>query len=956
MPDSSSLLGQTVSHYRIVEKLGGGGMGVVYKAEDTKLHRFVALKFLPERFAPDSQALSRFDREAQAASALNHPNICTIHEIGEHNGKPFIAMEFLEGATLMHRISGKPLPVEQVLELGIEIADALSAAHKKGIIHRDIKPTNLFVTNSEHAKILDFGLAKLVPGGGALNLSAMSTASESEQLTQRGSAIGTIPYMSPEQVRGEELDARTDLFSFGVVLYEMVTGVQPFRGETSGVIAEAILNRSPVAPVRLNPDLPAKLEEVINRALEKDRKLRCQSAADIRADLQRLQRDSNSGRPAAAATQADSKPAAKSSRLAWEAVAGATVLVIGLAVGGWLIFSRKVHPLTDKDTIVLADFTNRTGDPVFDGTLRQGLSVQLEQSPFLSIVSDQQIQQTLQMMGEKPDVKLTPEIARELCQRTASAAALDGAIAQIGTQYLLTLKAVNCVSGETLASTEVQARDKNQVLDALGKTASEIRNKLGESLSTVQKFDTPLEQATTPSLEALQTLSSGSKVAFTTGSAAAIPFFKHAIELDPNFAFAYAYLGRLSGDVGESSAAADYTRKAYELREGTSEPEKYFITTSFHMVVTGDMEKAEQTCELWIQAYPRSPAPHMFLSGFIYPSLGQYKKGLEEGQEAVRLNPNNPIPYSILMLNNLSLDRLEDAKSAYARALKRNLTRPTFHPSLYGIAFLQKDPVEMGQEVAWSAGKPGVEDVMLELESATAAYSGRLKEARDFSNRAVASAQRAEEEERAAGYVAGGALVEALFGNVAEARQRAARALGISTNREAQYGIALALGFAGDAARAEAIAKDLAKELPEATLVQFNYLPTIHAQTAIGHKDYPKAIEVLQAAAPYELAVLHFTAFAAALYPAYLRGEAYLTAHQGSEAAVEFQKILDHRGIVLNEPIAALAHLEIGRAYAIQGDTAKAKAAYQDFLTLWKDADPDIPILITAKAEYAKLH
>jgi tetratricopeptide (TPR) repeat protein/predicted Ser/Thr protein kinase len=948
------MIGQTISHYRILEKLGDGGMGVVYKAEDTKLHRFVALKFFPDGFAPDSQALSRFDREAQAASALNHPNICTIHEIGEHNGQPFIAMEFMEGTTLKHRISGKPLPLEEVLELGIEIADALGAAHSKGIIHRDIKPANIFVTERGHAKILDFGLAKLLPAGGALNLSAMPTASESEHLTQLGTAIGTITYMSPEQVRGEELDARTDLFSFGVVLYEMVTGLQPFRGETSGLIAEAILNRKPVAPVRLNPDLSAKLEEIINKALEKDRKLRYQSAAEIRADLQRLKRDSDSGRATVAETEAGLKAARETIR--WGVVTGATILVIGLAVGGWLFFSRKAHALTDKDTIVLADFTNTTGDPVFEGTLRQGLSVQLEQSPFLSSISDQRVQQTLQMMDQKPDTKLTPEIARELCQRTGSAAVLDGSIAQIGTQYLLTLKAVNCMSGESLASTEAQASDKNHVLDALGKTASEIRNKLGESLTTVRKFDTPLEQATTPSLEALKAFSSGRKVQSTEGDAAAIPFFKHAIELDPEFALAYAWLGLMYVDIGENKIASDYNRKAYELRDRTSEAEKYFITARFDKGVTGNMEKAEQTCKLWIQAYPRSDMPQTTLSGAIYPAVGQYEKGVEAGREAVRLKPDFFASYALLMFDYIALNRLGEAKATYGQALERKLTNPYFRLPLYQIAFLQNDSAGMAEQVAQSAGTPGVEDTLLANEADTAAFSGRLRNARELSDRAVGSAERAGEMEAAATYSALAGLREALFGNSDEARRRATSALERSAGRDVQYGAALALTYARDDGRAQMLTDDLGKRLPEDTLVWFNYVPTLRARLVLNKGNPTEAIESLRAAAQYELGQTTGSKVGwTALYPVFVRGEAYLAEHQSSEAIAEFEKILNHRGTVVNEPIGALAHLQIGRAYAMQGDTAKAKAAYQDFLTLWKDADPDIPILITAKSEYTKL-
>ncbi len=945
MSATDSLIGQTISHYRILEKLGGGGMGVVYKAEDTRLHRAVALKFLPAEMLHDSTALERFRREAKAASALNHPNICTIHDIGEQDGQQFIAMELLDGATLKHRISGKALPFDEMLELAIQIADALRAAHAQGIIHRDIKPANLFVTELGNAKVLDFGLAKFAPGAEG-GLSAMPTATADFLLTSPGSTVGTMAYMSPEQARGEELDARTDLFSFGAVLYEMATGRMAFAGNSAAVIYEAILNRTPVPASQINQALPPKLDEIIGKALEKDRKLRYQSAAEIRTDLQRLKRDADSGPAPTATTQVDSKSAPKFNRSRWIAVIGAAVVIIGLAVGGWFLHPRKPHALTDKDTIVLADFTNTTGDPVFDGTLRQGLAVQLEQSPFLRLVAGEQIQQTLQMMDQNLDAKLTPSIAREICQRTGSAAALEGSIAQIGTQYLLTLKAVNCGSGESLASAEARASDKNHVLDALGMVATEMRTKLGESLNTVKKFDMPLEQATTPSLEALQAYSMGWKNWQVKGELA-VPFFQRAVRLDPKFATAYNLLGVVYSLSGEPNLGAENTRKAYELRDRASEAEKLHIECNYFYFVTGDLEKARQSFELWAQTYPRDYVPHSGLR-LVFKALGQYDKSLREALMHLRLNPGSVIGYPNLADVYLKLNDFAEAQAANEQAQEKKLDSPNLHFSIYRVAFLQNDAAGMAQQVAWSAGKPGVEDLLLANEADTAAYTGRLTKAREFSRQAVASAEQARKKETAAAYQARAALREVLSGNT---KLKVIAALGPLTGRDVQYKTALALAFTGDSLRAQELADALAKNFPEDTIVQLNYLPALHAQLALSRDDASKAITFLVAAAPYELGDVG----GGALYPAYVRGEAHLAAREGSEAAAEFQKILDRRGIVLNEPIGALAHLQIGRAYAMQGDTAKAKAAYQDFLTLWKDADPDIPIFIAAKAEYAKL-
>jgi eukaryotic-like serine/threonine-protein kinase len=942
--------GTRLGRYEIVGAVGAGGMGEVYRARDTRLDREVAIKVLSPGLTSSDLARERFQREARTIAALHHPNICAVYDVGETpEQQGFIVMEFLQGDTLEERLRKGPLELSMLLETAIALTDSLAAAHAAGIVHRDIKPANVFLT-AWGPKLLDFGVAKAAPRVAGADAVTRTDAAR-PILTAEGQAVGTLAYMSPEQLRGDEVDARTDVFSLGLVLFQMATGRPAFAGATAAAVAAAILHEKPQTPSTLRPELPVRFDEIVLRALEKDRTLRYTQAADLRADLQRLKRDTD-GPATADASRAEPAPARRGRLF----LAAGTVLTIA-AIGGlsWYSFySRRPAPLTDKETVVLADFTNTTGDPVFDGALRQGLAIQLQQSTFLSLTSDTRIQQLLRLMDQPAGAPLTPAIARDICERMGGGAVLDGSIASLGAQYVLGVRATGCRSGEVLGEEQEQVARKEDVLNALSEIASRLRVRLGESLSALDEHNRPLLDVSTASLDALKAYSAA--VQGRTSRLGAIEQLKRAVQIDDGFAVAHARLGTYYSISGESVLGIQHTTRAYELRERATDDEKFFITATYHRQVTGNLVLALQAFDLWAQTYPRTFNSYGLASGFVTKGTGQYEGCVERAAKAEAADPQSPFGYINAAACYMFLDRLDEAEEALQRGAARKVSGPEFSEWRFQLAFLRGDNAAMEREFAEARGQES-ELELTHFKSLALARSGQLQLAGSLARRAIELTQNVRQRERAALFQAAPAVWYAFFGDVAEARRAAGMALDLSTGRDVTYAAAFALALSGELSRSQTLLKDLETRFPQDTTVQISYLPALRGLIALQQGNLAEALQKLEPALSNEYA-LPGTAFIASfgsLYPAYVRGQAFLATKRPAEAAVEFEKIISRRGLVMEDPVDAIARLQLARALAASGDTARARGAYEGFLGLWKQADADVPLLKQARAEAARL-
>jgi serine/threonine protein kinase/tetratricopeptide (TPR) repeat protein len=943
------MTGRTISHYKIVSQLGSGGMGVVYEAEDLRLGRHVAIKFLSPEACCDQAAMDRFLREARIVSALTHPHICTLHDIGEHDGQQFMVMELLDGESLKQRIARGPLPMDDVLDLGAQIADALDAAHSHGVIHRDIKPANLFVTRRGLAKVLDFGVAKLADAAAPDRPDLERTYAQSE-VTTVGSAIGTVAYMSPEQARGQELDHRSDLFSFGEVLYEMATGKPAFGGATPAVIFEGILTKQPEAPSQVNGNVPPEFDRIIAKALDKDRETRYQSAAELRADLKRLKRETETGRLAATSLSAAAASAAKtdaprqrrSNRALWIGAPVATAAIVGAIV---LWQSQQAPALAERDTVVLADFRNRTGDTMFDDTLNEALAVQLRQSPFLNLLPEQQVQATLRQMGRDAMEPLTQEIAGEVCQRNAAKAMLAGTIASIGNQYLLTLSAQDCVSGAILAEQQVTADGKDNVITALGEGVSSFREMLGESLASVQRYDQNIEMATTRSLEALKAYSQGMTTRRTQGDFDSVPFFRRAVQLDPDFALAHARLGTVLSNLSDNAEAEKATRRSYELRDKVSDRERWYIDARYYTTVERNNDKAIDAYRLLIATYPDDYAAHSNI-GTLYRNQGRNVDALRHLEEAVRLAPMQPLGHLNLGGAYLDEGRFADAQREWEEVLRLQ-EHLGARMSLVRLATLTGNQALADEHMA-AAKTPNGELGVMVTRLDVAAHKGQMREAARLGQQLIQMLEDQQRLAQNAEAALGLAIAEATTGRVDAARALRARLVAANAVSEGAWDemVALAALLGERAVIAEYLERSIKRlqsiSRPEDHLAIERGMRGV---AAFGNGQYEKAFELATAnGADFSR---HTDVLLAGLSA--LRLQRWDDAAKALEAYVAFGPRL---GLTANH---ALARILLARAHAGAGRSGEARKRYEEAFEIWKNADPDLPVLVEARKEYERL-